>query len=125
MKNRTVFILVALITVVAGSLFVSTSDVEAATVKEETIECPAGVEVSLTIQLPTGSLKLQGDHPADTTLVYNAQGTWTLTFTPVEVRTYTFSAADLNGNACLIKIVSTEGGFCECSRQCTFYLQSE
>ena len=110
MKNRTVFVLVALIAVIAGSLFVSTSDMEAAETIEETIECPVGVEVSTFRSIPSTSLVLEGDYPANTTLdrtmiagIYR----WTLTFTPVAVKTYDFRATDTHGNVWNIKLIST------------------
>ena len=111
MKNRTVFILVALITVVAGSLFISTTDVKAATVGQETIECPAGVEVSVYFQMPTDKLELKGDHPANTDMSYYMQEDlflWTLTFTPTEIKKYEFEARDPDGNVFFVKVTSTD-----------------
>ena len=111
MKNRTVFILVALIAVVAGSLFVSASDVKAAAVGQETVECPAGMEVSIYFQMPTDKLELTGNYPANADLSYYTQGglsMWTLTFTPTEITEYEFEARDLDGNVFFVKVTSTD-----------------
>jgi hypothetical protein len=111
MRNRTVFVLVALITVIAGGLFVSTSDTEAAKISESVVECPVGVEVPLVTPMPTTDLVLFGNHPVNTSLSYNVisgQPFWTLTFTPDAVKTYEFGASDPQGNAWNVKLISTD-----------------